>query len=326
MPNASYCRPIGRPRLTKTEDGRLRVTRRFSVRADSTDPANLDTRVFDAYLTADVKYTSCLLVQQYTSEAPDQSVEVVLVQVFEQITGTATRVGDIQAGIASPRAFVDTNGSGVIVAATRFAREWSVNYVLTGDVSASDGAWLAVSATLLFGLRTGYLTSTSVLAKANGYSLVRRVYTEQPSKLVYGQRGQYTFPALLGYDSDLGPYIAAPSTTREVTFSIEETYHVGEPSATALGYEPIYWAQGIVNYTRSTGEEGAKAFNFPGAIGNVTISMSNRVFAGYLCSSVAGTVASSPTTYPTGAKIISSRISPWRGDIWIRRNVSVTFP
>lgn len=331
MPNLQYCRPKGRPRLTLTEDNRLRVTRFFEVRAENLEPAVLQSRVFDAYLTADSKYTDCVLVDQFTSPAADQTVEVTLTQVFEQITGTETRVGSIQVRAAGGHTYVNTTAAGLIQASTKFAREWVANYVVTGDAAAgSTTNWLNVNTTLVLGTgptaTTGYLTGCSVIARASGYALIARTFTELPSKFVYGQRGQYTFPAKLGYSSDLGPYISEPSATREVEFSIEETYHTSEPAADSLDYEPIYWARGVVNYTRATGEEGAKAFNFPGAIGSITVSMSNRVFAGYLCSSVSGTVASSPSTYPSGEKRISSKIYQWKGALWMKRNTSLTFP
>ncbi len=317
---------MGRPSLTLTDDSRLRVTRRFRLNADSTEPAVLNSRVFDAYLTADVKYTNTALVDQYTSGAPDQGVEVILTQVFEQITGTATRVGDIVASQAGAGAYVDTDAGGKIVSATRFAREWSVRYVLTGDVGTGDGAWHAVSSTLAFGSRTGYLTGTTAIAKANGYSLVVRRYNEIPSTYIYPRAGQYTFPGKLGYSTDMGVYRSEPSTTRQVTFEIEETYHLGEVSPLSIQYEPIYWAEGVLSYTRATGESGAKAYNFTGVIGSRSVSLTNKVFDGALCSTVSGTVASSPSTYPTGKKRIASRPSPWRGDIWKRVNTYVTFP
>ena len=190
----------------------------------------------------------------------------------------------------------------------------------------SDTPWLAISSSLAFGSRTGYLTFTSVLARANGYSLVSRIYNEVPSKLVYDRAGQYTFPGKLGYSTRMGVYQSEPSTTRQVAFEIEEIYATGELAADSLEYEPIHWAEGVLDYTRATGEEGAKAFSFPGVIGSRTVSLTNKVFAGYLCSAVAGNVSSNPSTYPTGKKRIGSVSRPWRGDIWRKTNTYLTFP
>ncbi len=314
---------MGRPSLTKTEDSRLRVTRRYKVeRADQTDPATLNTVVFDPYLTADVKYTNCLLVRQYTSEASDQKAEVVLTQVFEEISATPVRFGGVDARMADSRAFVDTDVNGAVVSGTRFAREWTVRYIMAGDGTVTDGNWLAVNETKTFGSRTGYLTATSLVLKGVIYSIIARVYNELPSKLVYDRPTRYSFPGTLGISN--GVPIGEPGTTRQVAMEIEETYHIGEVSAQALQYEPLRWASGSVDFT-TAGNDGSKAFSFSGCIGSLSIAASNVYFAGYLCTTLAGVIESYPATYPSGKKRIASDARPWRGDLWKRTNHYITF-
>lgn len=247
-----------------------------------------------------------------------------ITRYYIQATSTVTKVGDTEVSIPDRRAFTGTS-SGAVISTTKFAREFTVRYIVAGDGTAAVN-WHAVSSVLVIDGTNTYLTGTHVVYRGIAHTTIARVYSELPSTLIYDRQGQYTLPAKLGYSTRMGVYVSKPSTTRQVTFEIEDTYAVGELAAQSLEYEPIHWAEGVLNYTRATGEEGAKAFNFPGAIGSWSVSMTNKIFAGYLCSTVTGTIASDPATYPTGKKRISSRCSPWRGDIWKRTNVFYTFP
>lgn len=317
----------GRPSLTKTDDGRLRVVRRYNVRADALELATIDTLVFHEYGTADGKYTNCILIDHYVTAATAQGVEHELVRVFEEIGNTPVQLGGVSSRMADSRAFVGTDEDGkVVVGATRFAREWTVRYIVKGDSTIIDGNWLAVNATKSFGSRTGYFTGTSTTTKGSIYSTIGRVYTECPDRLVFDRPDRYTFPSKIGLDGP-EPCITEPQTTRTVDLEIEETYHVGEVAKQTIEWEVLYWARGTITFT-PTGESisGVKSYVFDGAIGTATISASNRIFNGYKCSTIAGTISSSPDTYPTGKKRIASIPRPWKGDIWKRTNVYVTFP
>ena len=323
MPDLTLCRPKGRPRVGKTEDGRLRVARYYDVRADAIEPAVINAKVFDAWLVPDAKYTNCLLVDQYTTGAPDQGVEVVLTQIFEQMTSGVSRVGDIGSRMADARAYVGTDASGKLTGSTRWAREWTVRYVTSTDVTVSDGLWHAVSTSMAFGSRTGYLTGTSVLGKGQGFTLLVRTYNELPSKYTYPRADRYFFPGGLGVSN--GMPIGFAGVTRQTTLDVEETYHLGEVDPQAIEFEVLSWASGHVNFT-SGGVDGSKAFNFTGSIGSISTAASDVWFNGLLCSSLSGTIESNPSAYPTGKKRIGSVVNAWRGDIWRRDNIYVTFP
>jgi len=313
--------------------GRWRMVRRILLQS----AGNLEDGLFgqlgealeDEYeLRGDeARFADLILVDQsFGSDIVNRASAVVLTKVYETVGEGLLQVGDVECGVGDERAFVGTAAGGGVLVGTRFAREWRIRYVIRGDVSGDDAVWPAVNSTRLFGGKTGYFTGGGVVVKNGGYSFLDYRYNELPSRLVYNEVGSYTFPGKLGYSSDMGVYEAEPSTTRQVSFEMDETYSVGEVGADALGYEPIYWAQGVVSYTRDTGESGAKAFNFPGVIGFRSVGLTNKVFAGALCSTVNGTVTSSPSTYPTGKRLIRSSVAPWKGNIWKKTNVFLTFP
>lgn len=332
--------PIGEASVEKLPDGRKRITRRWEVISDLYRPDQIEAQCFQAWLTpdgqfdgsfaaaivggrADVHYPTLLLVDQGLGAPRERQAKAVLWKVYEEIGATPSQVGPVEAGMAGARAYVDTNGSGKIVGGTRFAREWTVRFTVTGDVTASDGQWLAVNSPRTFGARTGYHTTSALVAQANGVSMFTRTYTELPSRLVYDRPTRYPFPGTLGIQNGV-PY-GIPGATRQVPMEIEETYHVGEVAAQAIEFEVLSWAAGTVNFT-TAGNTGSKGFSFTGCIGELTITGSNNYFAGYLCTALAGVISSNPATYPTGKKRIASDTSPWKGDIWKRTNAYITFP
>lgn len=309
---------VGKLRITTGDDGRDYVVAQFiQLSSDAYDKGDIG-------VDEPPGYTAGAAVLDRVSSNDDGAVRLIT-RYYLQASATAQQIGGVESRPAGPRAFVGTS-AGAIISSTRFAREWTVRYLIKGDATASDGAWLAVSATMAFGSRTGYLTSTYAERRGIGYTIIARVYTELPDTLVYDQRQQYFFPGKLGF-ANAEPYVSEPGVTRETTIEVEETYHVGEVAAQALEFEVLYWAQGAIDFTvDATGEDGTQTYRFPGCIGDVTIAASNRYFNGVLCSSVAGGVASDPSAYPTGKKRISSKPYPWKGDIWMLRNLYVTFP
>lgn len=249
-----------------------------------------------------------------------------ITRYYLKASSTPQILGDTTAAIADPRAFVDTVSGEIVAGTTLFSREWTVRFLVAGDASIGDTHWFSVSASRSFGSRVGKLTNTRIERQGLGYSIIVRVYTEIPDRLVRHVRDNYTFPGELGLDGP-EPYVSKPSTTRETTIEVEEIYYDGEPAPQTLEFEVLWWAQGSINFTPKGGTEtGSKPYSFPGVIGSVTITLNDRYFNGYLCAVLAGVIESNPTDYPSGRKRISSRPAPWRGDIWKLTNLYVTFP
>lgn len=309
---------VGKLRIVTGEDGREFIQAQFiQFSAGAYDSGTIGEDEPPGYTGGDAVLSRV--------EATDDGTLRRITRLYAKASATPFLLGEAVASIADPRAFVDTS-AGEIVSATRFAREWTVRYLVAGDASVGDGHWHAVNSPMAFGTRTGYLTATRILRQGLAYSVIARVYNELPHQLNYQVRDQYTFPAKLGL-SNAEPYISQPSTTREVSLDVEETYEVGEASPHGLEWEVLWWAQGAINYTpQGAAISGTKGYDFNGAIGFVSIVAVNRYFNGYKCSSINGIVESNPASYPTGKKRISSKVAPWRGDIWRRRNIYVTFP
>lgn len=249
-----------------------------------------------------------------------------IVRNYVKANSTPFQLGDARVSKADEQAFVGTAG-GLIVSGTKFAKQWTVRFLVAGDVTTVNTQWNNVSETKAFGLFTGYLTDTAIERVGLAYCIIVRVYNEIPHEYRWKQRQRFTFPGKLAYSSSLGPYVSQPSTTRETSIEIRDTYQVGEVAASTLTYEPIWWAQGYVSYTRASGESGGRAYQFSGVMGSVSIGITNKLFEGALCTTVSGTIESNPAAYPTsGAKLFSSIVTRWRGNIWRKRDSYVTFP
>lgn len=308
---------VGRDVVSKGEDGRKVVSKLYVCLASDAEslmgtPGDADPG------------DSNLCLRSVT--AKKDGVGATVRRIYIEATSTPAQIGDVMASQAGGRAFVGTDANGKVISSTRFARQWTVRYVVKGDATNIDGQWLAVNSTLAFGTRTGYLTGTSIVRQGVSFSIIARTYNELPDRLVYDTQRRYFFPGKLGF-ANAEPLVSEPGVTRWATIEVEETYHVGEVAAQALEFEVLYWAQGAMDFTvAATDDEGTKPYTFPGCIGEVAISASNRLFDGVLCSSIVGGVSSNPSTYPSGKKRITSRPFPWKGDIWIRRNEYVTFP
>lgn len=323
---------MGRPVITKTEDGRKRVTRRFDVVANATDPATLETQVFDAYLTADLKYTDCLLVSQYTGPSSDQKVEVVLTQVFEQIGATPVQFGGVSVGDISG-AFTGTHESTFIYVngTTKPARSFTYQYILSGDATITAANWLASNAILAASgeLPNRYYVGGRIVTQGAIYSIISRTYYELPATFAFPRADSYSFEGKIGASGNI-PVITQPPQTKQTTLEIREYYSLGPVTPDALTWEPLSWAAGEIAYrpavNNTGGVDGYQGFSFSNCIGTVTISQTNGYFLGIKVTNVTGTVASNPGTYPTGQKLIYSRPVRWAGQIWKKTNIYVTYP
>ncbi len=327
---------MGRPSLTKTEDGRLRVTRRFKVeRADQTDPATLETAVFDAYLTADVKYTNCLLIKQYASDAADQKAEVVLTQVFEQIGASPVQFGGFAVGDISG-AFTGTHASTFIYVAgtTKPARSFTYQYILKGDATLVATNWLPSNDSLPAagggtGIPIRYYVGGRIVTQGAIYSIISRTYYELPATFAFPRADTYSFEGKLGANGNI-PIVTQPPQTKQTTLEIRESYSLGPVNPDALTWEVLSWATGGLAYrpavNNPSGVDGYQGFSFSNVIGTVTIAQTNGYFLGIKVTNVTGTVESNPNTYPTGKKLIYSRPVRWAGQIWKTTNIYVTYP
>lgn len=312
---------IGYPLYSRDDDDRKRISRTFVILPAS---AGAEPSTLSGSVGVEV-FDGCVCSRAVVSD--HSKARAIIRKDYIQATTTPAQIGDVTASSISGRVFTGTTGAGAVDGSTKLARSWTLQYIVkTNDTSDWNTAWLAINSTLTIGVTTAYLYSSQVVRKGIGFYVVARSYVELPDKLVYKRWIQYTFPGVLGYSSSLGPYVAVQAVTRETSVEIHETYHVGEVAADALEYEPTKWSQGNVTYTRATGEAGFRNYNFTGVLGGFSISMSNKVFDGALCSTVAGTIASTPTAVPTGKKLISSKPEPWLGNIWVKRNVYLTFP
>lgn len=306
---------VGKLRIVTGEDGREFVQAQFIQFSTGTyNRGTIGTDEPPGYTAGDAVLSRV--------EATDDGTLRRITRLYVKASSTPFQLGDAVASIADPRAFVGTTAGGALTGSTRFAREWTVRYVVKGDASVGDGNWHAVNSTLAFGARTGYLTATRIERQGIAYSVIARIYNELPGKLVYDRPTRYPFPGTLGLNNGV-PY-AIPGATRQVPMEIEETYHVGEVAAQALEFEVLSWAAGTVNFETEDGD-GSKSFSFPGCLGSLSISATDKLFAGYFCDVLAGVIESDPNDYPSGKKRIASDTRPWKGDIWKRTNAYITF-
>ena len=321
----------GRPSFTKTDDGRLRFTRRYNIRSDELEPATINTLVFLPLGTADDKYTNCVLVDHFVTASPSQGVEHDLVRVFEELSDTPVQLGGVQVS-AIGGAFIGTHATtfAYVDGQTKPARSFTYRYIVKGDVAGINAQWLALNVTLAATatLPLRYLVSESAVSKGLEHTIFTRTYYEKPDTYAYPRADSYTFPGKIGFDGR-NPKVTQPPQTKQTTKTITESYHIGPVVRDSLGFEVLAWATGSVSYVPTnnnpSGYTGYKAYSFAGCIGSVSCAGSNGFFLGKEVDSMAGTISSNPSTYPTGLTVIGSSPSRWAGQIWKKTNTSVTF-
>lgn len=78
----------GRPVIENTPSGLKRITRFKKLNAEGAKAANLST-YFEAYGTADVEFTTALLVEQRIDRRSEQGIDVSLVKVYQELADNA---------------------------------------------------------------------------------------------------------------------------------------------------------------------------------------------------------------------------------------------
>lgn len=322
----------GRPAFSKTDDGRIRLTRRYELRSDALEPSTLNTLVFLPEGTPDEKYTNCVLVDHYVTPAPSQGVEHELVRIFEELGDTPVRLGGTITGNI-PGAYIGTHGitHEYLAGYTKPARSFTYRYIAKGDISGINAQWLALNSTLAAAgdLPERYLVSESSQSKGMVHTIFSRTYYELPDPYAYPRADSYPFPGKIGFNGNI-PIITQLPQTKQTTLRVLEQYYIGPVTRDALGFEPIKWSCGTITYRPALNNpgnyDGYKDFSFSNCIGEAAIAQTNGYFLGKAVNVVSGTISSDPSLYPTGEKLISSRPIQWHGQIWKKVNLFVTFP
>lgn len=220
------------------------------------------------------------------------------------------------------------------------AYEYFHRYIVAGDGTA-PAFRVALNAAYYNALPAGgtqrYFCGQTVQTAEDGgaaRAIITRQYCEQPDDYSYTKNISFNRPGTL----NAGANELRPPTVITTTATISVSYSRGRAAPTALGYRPTRWAriaaQGLVAGDYATSiryleREGYLANGYSltaydsGAAGNYTYEGVN-----YDISTIfTATATSTPSTTPTGSKVIRSEFDedPVRGDIWRKVDTTVDF-
>lgn len=307
---------VGYPLYVRGEDDRKTVRRLFTILpgVSGAEPAALQgvigVETFDGCVCIDAR------IEEHSK------ARVLISKTYAQATASPVQIGDvIVRDLTEEGAFKITEGP-----VYKPARAYVYRYLVSG-ASPAEADWLALNTQLA---STGrYYTGGGIRIRGAAYSIIEREYTELPDTYTYTVYDRFPFPGTIALRSDGVPYVNSSPVTRVVPVTVVESYHLGEPVATALGYDPQKWTSGTVEYTPTDNNpsnlEGYDDYEFPQCLGTFGTSAFNKYYKGLKCSSVISSFASTPAFKPSGAVIISSVPRRWRGQIWRKTNQTVTF-
>lgn len=110
MPDRTKLERWGRPTVTRTIEGRLRVTRRWSLKGNWAEKEYLDTETFAPIGKQDDEFPEAFLVNEPTvAPRGEGAEEMILTEVYEEVTDALTEVGGPDAA-GGPTVSTDTNG------------------------------------------------------------------------------------------------------------------------------------------------------------------------------------------------------------------------
>ena len=110
MPDRTKLERWGRPTISRTLEGRLRVTRRWNLKGNWAERQSLDTETFAPVGKQDDEFPEAFLVSEPTvAPRGEGAEEMVLTEVYEEVTDELTEIGGPDSA-GGPSISTDQNG------------------------------------------------------------------------------------------------------------------------------------------------------------------------------------------------------------------------
>lgn len=305
---------IGFPQYSRGEEDRKTISRSFVVLPS---PDGAEPMAIQGVIGVET-FNGCVCSR---ADADQNRTRVLIRKTYIEATDVPAQIGDvIVQDLGDAGAFKGTPGN------YKPARVFVYRYLVKGG-SPNDALWLTLNTQ--FGATGRYYTGGGMVIRGTAYTVVQREYTELPSTYEYHVTDRYPFPGVIALRSDGVPYVSETPTTRVTSVRVVESYHLGEPEPSALGYDPQRWTSGTVRYVPSENNsgnlEGYDDYDFAQCLGTFGTTAVNKYYRGVRCSSIITNFSSVPAEKPSGMQCISSVPRRWRGQIWKRTDQHVTF-